>query len=46
VSSAIPGAESVVLPGCSHMAHVEETERYLRLLDDFMTRVEALERVA
>jgi proline-specific peptidase len=40
VSSAIPDAESVVYPGCSHMAHVEDTAGYCRLLDDFMTRVE------
>lgn len=45
VSSAIPGAESVIVPNCSHMAHVEDTEAYLRLLDEFMTRIEALERV-
>ena len=41
VSEAIPGAESVIYPGCSHMAHVEDTEGYLRLLDSFMSRVEA-----
>jgi proline-specific peptidase len=41
VSEAIPGAESVIYPGCSHMAHVEDTEGYLRLLDSFMARVEA-----
>ena len=40
VSSGIPGAESVIYPGASHMAHVEDTEGYVRLLDDFMTRVE------
>ena len=41
VSEAIPGAESVIYPGCSHMAHVEDTEGYLQLLDSFMARVEA-----
>ena len=41
VSEAIPGAESVIYPGCSHMAHAEDTEGYLRLLDSFMSRVEA-----
>jgi pimeloyl-ACP methyl ester carboxylesterase len=41
VSEAIPGAESVIYPGCSHMAHVEDTEGYLELLDSFMSRVEA-----
>jgi L-proline amide hydrolase len=41
VSEAIPGAESVIYPGCSHMAHVEDTKGYLQLLDAFMSRVEA-----
>jgi proline-specific peptidase len=41
VSGAIPGAESVVYPGGSHMAHVEDTEGYVTLLDDFMNRVES-----
>ena len=41
VAEGIPGAESVVLPDASHMAHVERTEDYLRLLDDFLSRVEA-----
>ena len=41
VSSAIPGAESVILPGCSHMAHAEEPAAYCRLLDEFMSRAEA-----
>jgi L-proline amide hydrolase len=41
VAEGIPGAQSVILPDASHMAHVERTEDYLRLLDDFLTRVEA-----
>src|SRR5439155_5819372 len=41
VSDGIPGAESVVLPDASHMAHVERTDDYLRLLVDFLSRVEA-----
>jgi L-proline amide hydrolase len=41
VAEGIPGAESVILPGASHMAHVEQTEGYLRLLDGFLSRVEA-----
>jgi proline-specific peptidase len=41
VSSAIPGARSVILPGCSHMAHVEDPEGYVRLLDGFFREVEA-----
>ena len=40
VAEGIPGAESVILPDASHMAHVERTEDYLRLLDDFLSRVE------
>jgi L-proline amide hydrolase len=40
VSESIPGAESVIYPSASHLAHVEETEGYVRLLDDFFTRVE------
>jgi proline-specific peptidase len=41
VSEGIPGAESVILPGCSHMAHVEQTQDYLAMLDSFFSRVEA-----
>jgi L-proline amide hydrolase len=41
VSEGIPGAESVVFPDASHMAHVEHTDEYVELLDDFMSRVEA-----
>jgi L-proline amide hydrolase len=40
VAEGIPGAESVILPDASHMAHVEQTEGYLRLLDGFLSRVE------
>ena len=40
VSSGIPGAESVIYPGASHMAHVEDPEGYMRVLDDFFTRAE------
>jgi L-proline amide hydrolase len=40
VSGAIPGAEAVIYPGCSHTAFVEDPEGYIRLLDDFLTRVE------
>src|ERR671922_252139 len=40
VAQGIPGAESVIVPDASHMAHVERTEDYLRLLDDFLSRVE------
>ncbi len=40
VAEGIAGAESVVYPGASHMAHVEDTEGYCRLLDAFLSRVE------
>jgi L-proline amide hydrolase len=40
VSEAIPGAKSVIYPGASHMAHVEDTAGYVRLLDEFFTEVE------
>jgi proline-specific peptidase len=41
VSEGIPGAESVIYPSASHMAHVEETGGYVGLLDRFFSRVEA-----
>ena len=40
VADGIPGAESVIYPGASHMAHVEDTEGYVRLLDGFLNRAE------
>ena len=41
VHDGIRGSELVILDGCSHMAHVEQTERYLALLDAFWSRVES-----
>ena len=41
VTSGIPGARSVILPGRSHIAHAEDPEEYLALLDDFFSSVEA-----
>jgi proline-specific peptidase len=41
VTEGIPGARSVILPGCSHMAHVEDPEGYTQLLDGFFSEVEA-----
>jgi L-proline amide hydrolase len=41
VSETIPGARSVILPDCSHMAHVEDPAGYVRLLDGFFSEVEA-----
>jgi L-proline amide hydrolase len=40
VADGIPGARSVILEGCSHMAHVEKTEEYLAVLDGFFAEVE------
>jgi proline-specific peptidase len=37
----IPGSEWVVFEESSHMQFAEEPERYLDVLDDFLTRVEA-----
>lgn len=36
----IPGSEWVVFEQSSHMPHVEETERYTQVLDQFLLRVE------
>ena len=41
VADRIPAAESVIYPGASHMAHVEDTHGYVRLLNDFMSRCES-----
>ncbi len=40
VQRGIPGAEWVLFEESSHMPHVEETERYLEVVDEFLTRVE------
>jgi len=41
VNSGIRGSESVIYPGASHMAHVEDPDGYMRVLDGFLTRIEA-----
>lgn len=41
VYQAIAGSESVIFAGCSHMAFVEDPERYLSVLTDFLSRVES-----
>jgi L-proline amide hydrolase len=41
VTSGIRGSESVIYPGASHMAHVEDPDGYMRVLDGFLTRIEA-----
>ncbi|HEY3542755.1 MAG TPA: proline iminopeptidase-family hydrolase [Gaiellaceae bacterium] len=38
VSGALPRAESVIVPGASHMAHAEDPAGYCRILDAFMSR--------
>jgi proline-specific peptidase len=40
VHRGIPGSEWVIFEESSHMAHAEEAERYMAVLDDFLTRVE------
>ncbi len=40
VQQGIPGAEWVLFEESSHMPHAEETERYLEVLDEFLTRIE------
>jgi proline-specific peptidase len=40
VRNGIPGAEWVIFEESSHMAHVEEPERYMQVLDAFLTSVE------
>ena len=41
VHEGIAGSEWVCFEESSHMAHVEETERYLEVVEDFLRRVEA-----
>jgi proline-specific peptidase len=41
VAERIAGAESVILDGCSHMAHAEQTGEYLALLDRFFAQTES-----
>jgi L-proline amide hydrolase len=37
----IAGSEWVLLPNSSHLAHVEEPERYMQIVNDFLARVES-----
>jgi proline-specific peptidase len=41
VHRGIPGSEWVIFENSAHMPHVEETERFLQVLDRFLSRVEA-----
>jgi L-proline amide hydrolase len=40
VHRGIPGSESVIFPNCSHVAFVEEPDRYMAVLTAFLDRVE------
>jgi L-proline amide hydrolase len=41
VHDGIPNSEWVIFENSSHMAHAEETQDYLQVVDDFLSRVEA-----
>lgn len=41
VHRGIPGSEWVIFENSSHFPHVEETERYLQVLSQFLNRVES-----
>ena len=41
VQQGIPGAEWVVFEHSSHMAHAEEPETYMAVLDEFLSKIEA-----
>lgn len=41
IHQGIPGSEWVLFEHSSHMPHVEETERYMQVLGDFLTHIEA-----
>ena len=41
VHRGIPGSKWVIFEHSSHMPHVEETERYIRVLDEFLNTVES-----
>jgi L-proline amide hydrolase len=41
VTNGIPNARSVILPERSHIAHAEDPDEYLALLDEFFSSVEA-----
>jgi L-proline amide hydrolase len=41
VHRGIPGSTWVLFERSSHMPHAEEPERFIRVLDDFLVRVEA-----
>ena len=43
VHRGIPGAEWVIFEHSSHMPHVEEQERFLTVVNEFLDRVEGRE---
>jgi L-proline amide hydrolase len=44
IQQRIPGAEWVIFEQSSHMPHAEEPDRYMQVLDGFLSRVEAGQR--
>jgi len=40
IHSSIPGSKLVIFEGSSHYAHIEETDRYIDVLDEFLSLVE------
>ncbi len=46
VHDGIPNSDWVIFEDSGHLPHIEETERYLRVLDQFLNRVEAQARSA
>ena len=44
IQQRIPGSEWVIFEQSSHMPHAEEPERYMQVLDGFLSRVEAGQR--
>ncbi len=41
VHKGIAGSEWVLFEESSHMPHIEETERYIQVVADFLSRIEA-----
>ena len=46
VQRGIPGAEWVLFEESSHMPHAEETEAYLKVVNEFLTRIEKAEKTS
>ena len=43
VHQGIKGSKCVIFEQSAHMAHIEEPERYIQVLDEFLSQVEAQE---